>query len=97
MKTIYKQEYEFHNRTKRLFIKEHLLECYEKLVKGENIDTLIKQHKNFINSFNLIGKKKNTFKTLEYLIQYKNTKNKPIALYNFTNALNNLKLFSIKH
>ena len=97
MKTIYEQEYEFYNRTKRVIIKEHLLECYENLVKGGNIDTLIKQHKHFINSFNLIGKQKNTLKTLEYLIQYKNTKNKSTALYNLTNTLNNLKLFSIKH
>tara|TARA_B100001057_G_C22259417_1_gene722605 strand:- start:152 stop:436 length:285 start_codon:yes stop_codon:yes gene_type:complete len=85
---------EYVNKNKRIYIKAHLLECYDKLQKGENIDAIIRSHKNIINSIELIGKNKNNFKTLTYLQHYRNTKNKVIANMVLTNTLNNMRCFS---
>lgn len=84
------QEYEFINKNKRDLIKEHLLECYQKICNGKNdsnIDVLIRHHRKVITSMALNGKNKNKYKTIQYLEHYKNTKNKAVALNILTNTI----------
>ena len=82
------QQYEYVNKLKRDYIKEHLFECYRKLCKGEDIDNLIKSHKKIICDMELIGKNKNKYKTVNCLEHYRNTKNKICAMMILTNTLN---------
>lgn len=80
-------------KNKYYLLNQHIVECYNKLSKQENIYPLIKQHKRLINELEIHTKKKP--KTLSILLNYANTKNKVMALYIMTNTLNNRKLFSI--
>jgi len=85
---------------KRQRIRSHLLECYEQLVKYNNenknannyeksnefIKSLIKTHRNFIHKMMIYGN--NQFITVLLLDQYKNAKNKSMAMMVLTNTLN---------
>ena len=85
--------YQSENKNKRDFIKEDLFECYEKLCKGEDVSHLIKSHRRFINNMQLNGNSKKKYKTLDYLVHYRNTKNKVGAMINLTNAIYGIHLF----
>jgi len=99
------QTYEFINKNKRDYIKEHLLECYTKILteynsssrENSSIESFIRSHKRLINimDLNCYGKNKNKYKTLTYLQHYRNTKNKAIAISIFTNTMNKLGLLHI--
>ena len=95
MKYIDKRYNAYNDFSKRIYIREHLLECYQKLCTGEDIDNLIKSHKKVIVSMELNGKNKNKYKTISYLNQYKNTTNKALAMAVLTNTLNKLHFISI--
>ena len=82
------------DKLKRDFIKKDLFDCFLKLEKEANVVPLIKQHKRLINSLELKGKQKNKYKTLQYLIDYKNSKDKVHVLSCFFNMFNNLKYLS---
>jgi len=73
-------------------IKDDLLNCFKLIHKDVDINVLLKQHKKLIDHSGIGGK--NRFKTLTYLVHYKNTKNKSTALTNLTNTLNNLHLLA---
>lgn len=92
MKYCYTQQKEYINYNKRLYIREHLVNCYQKICKGEDINHIIKSHKRVITSMDLTGKNKNKYKTINYLEQYKNTKNKAAAMMVLNNTLNNIAL-----
>ena len=66
------REYVIH--CKRQYIKDHLFECYQKISQGENndnqVDVLIRHHRNAINSMELKGKSKSKYKTILYLEHY---------------------------
>jgi hypothetical protein len=66
-------------KMKKLMVRENLHECYFKVKNNENIDTIIEQHKRFINSLQINGKPENIYKTIKVLEHYKNTQNKSIA------------------
>jgi hypothetical protein len=85
---------EYYNKLKRDYIKENLIESYKRLVKGENINLIIRQHKKLINQMELNGKNKNKYKTINLLTHYKNTSDKTLALITLTNALNNKGLLA---
>lgn len=87
------QEYEYLRKNKVNEIYMDLLTCYNKLLKEENINTLINNHKKLISKLGLSGKNKNKYKSLNILLQYKNTKNKSMAIMVLANTLNNLSLF----
>lgn len=87
--------YEYNNNFKKESINKNLLECYNRILKKDNMNTIIKHHKQFITNMDLTGKKENKYKTVRYLEQYKNTKNKEDALSVLTNTLINKSLFSI--
>ena len=92
------QEYEYIRQIKLEMIDEHLLECYNRLLKEENINLLIRLHRNFINKMIINGKAKNKYKTIDCLIHYRNTinknmKNEKTALKILTCCLNNRGLF----
>ena len=80
-------------KDKHYLLNKHLLECYDKLSKRENIQTLIKQHKHLISQLEISGKNKP--KTLSILLNYANTKDKVLAYSIMTNTLNNRRLFSM--
>tara|TARA_Y100001980_G_C14327682_1_gene146152 strand:- start:156 stop:446 length:291 start_codon:yes stop_codon:yes gene_type:complete len=84
------------DKFKRDMIKKDLFECFLKLEKEATVIPLIKQHKKLINSLELKGKKKNKYKTLQYLIDYKNSKDKVHLLSCFFNMFNNLNYLSNK-
>ena len=84
------QQYEYNIKLKRIYIKEHLVECYDKICRGENINDLIRVHKRFINSMELNGNKINKYKTVGYLEHYRNSKNKLVAMMILTNTLNRI-------
>ena len=92
MKYIDKREKENLQKYKKEIIYKHLFECLKRIEKKENIDTIIKQHKQLINNLEIKGTNKNKFKTLSQLVVYKNSKDKVHALACFLNYLNNLKL-----
>lgn len=92
MKYIDKRESEDYNKNKRLVIYNHLLDCYERILKKQSIDLIIRDHKRLILNLDIKGKHKNKFKTLLQLTVYKNSKDKTHALSCFLNYLNNLKL-----
>ena len=71
MKKKYNYFYEEDNKVKRQLIKEDLLECFQKIIKGEKIENIIKKHKKYINNLNLLGKKQ--YKSLGILEFYKNS------------------------
>ena len=75
-------------------INKNLLENYKKLINGENIKYLIKNHRKCIINMNLKKKYKNTYYTLSLLEHYQNTKNKSDALMHLTNAISNKVLFT---
>lgn len=82
------QMYEYDNKLKRDYIKEHLLKCYDKLYKGENVDGLIRVHRCVINEMELPGNnRKKKYKTLTYLEHYRNTEDKTLAMAVLTNTL----------
>ena len=76
----------------RELINKDLYESYQRIEKKENIDTIIKHHRRFINNLELKGTNKSKLKTLSQLIVYKNSKDKSHAFSCLTNYLNNLKL-----
>jgi hypothetical protein len=80
---------EYINYNKHQYIREDLVNCYQKLCKGEDINNIIKCHRKVITSMELTGKNKNKYKTICYLEQYKNTKNKAAAIMVLTNTLSN--------
>ena len=82
------------DKFKRDLIKKDLFDSFLKLEKEANIEQIIKQHKRLINSLELNGKQKNKYKTLQYLIDYKNSKDKVHVLTCFFNMFNNLKYLS---
>ena len=90
MKYINNQINEDNIKNYRLLIRNNLCECYEMILSGEKITSVINKHKIFINKFNLRGK--NKYKTLTLLQHYKNTKNKHIAINTLLLSLNNLDL-----
>ena len=81
-------------REKYYLLNKHLLECYHKIIKKENINGLIKQHKGLINSLQFNNKKPP--KSLTYLQNYAaNLKsNREMAIQVFSNTLNNKGIFS---
>ena len=80
-------------KEKHYVLNKHILECYDKLQKQENIHTLIKQHKRLISQLEIIAKNKP--KTLSILLNYANCKDKVMAFSIMTNTLNNRRLFSM--
>ena len=80
-------------KEKHYVLNKHILECYDKLSKQENIYTLIKQHKRLICQLEIPGKNKP--KTLSILLNYANCKDKVMAYSIMTNTLNNRRLFSM--
>ena len=92
MKTKNNYFYEDDNKTKRELIKDDLLECFEKIIKGEKIENIIKNHKKYINSLKLLGKKK--YKSVGILEFYKNSYEKDLnkAYSNLLCYLNNNNL-----
>lgn len=80
-------EHAYKYELKRQLVRDHLLECYEEILRfnGKNIVELIKLHKKFIHKTQIIGK--NKYKTLLLLEQYKNAKNKSMAMMVLTNTL----------
>ena len=92
MKYVDSRQNENLQKYKRELIYKDLYECYQRIEKKENIDTIIKHHRRFINNLELKGTSKSKFKTLSHLIVYKNSKDKSHALSCFSNYLNNLKL-----
>jgi hypothetical protein len=93
------QEYEFIRERKSDMINEHLLECYNRLIKKEDINLLIRLHKKFITKMQMNGKNKNKYKTIDYLVHYRNTinknrKNEEMALRILMCCLNNRGIFS---
>ena len=80
-------------KDKYCLLNKHILECYDKLSKRENIHTLIKQHRRLISQLEIPGKNKP--KTLTILLNYANTKDKVLAYSIMTNTLNNRRLFSM--
>jgi len=80
-------------KDKHYLLNKHILECYDKLSKKENIHTLIKQHRRLISQLEIPGKNKP--KTLSILLNYANTKDKVLAFSIMTNTLNNRRLFSM--
>lgn len=80
-------------KDKYSLLNKHILECYDKLSKRENIHTLIKQHRRLISQLEIPGKNKP--KTLTILLNYANTKDKVLAYSIMTNTLNNRNLFSM--
>ncbi len=55
---------EYINYSKRLYIRENLINCYQKICKGEDINNIIKLHKKVITSMQLTGKNKINIKQL---------------------------------
>ena len=92
MKKKYNYFYEDDNKTKRELIKEDLLKCFEKIINGEKIENIIKNHKKYINSLKLLGKKQ--YKSVGILEFYKNSyKKQPYKAYsNLLCYLNNNNL-----
>ena len=85
--------YQDNMKMKKLMVRENLHECYVKVKNNENIDTIIKQHKRFINLLQINGKPKNIYKTIKVLEHFKNTQNKSIAFSVFESTLcNSLKI-----
>ena len=62
------QDYEDLRRRKTEMINEHLVECYNRLLKEEDINLLIRLHRNFINKMMLNGNAKNKYKTIDFSI-----------------------------
>ena len=83
-------------REKYYLLNKHLLECYQKIIKKENINGLIKQHKRLINSLQFNNKKPP--KSLSYLENFSaNLKsNREMAIQIFSNTLNNKGIFSLQ-
>jgi hypothetical protein len=97
------QDYEDLRQRKTEMINEHLVECYNRLLKEEDINLLIRLHRNFINKMMINGKAKNKYKTLDFLIHYRNTikdgkneKNKKTALRILMCCLNNRDGFKVR-
>ena len=90
------QDYEYKRQIKLNKINENLLDCYNKLVAGENIDILIRLHKKFINKMQMNGKNKNKYKTIDFFIHYKDTKDKRTAMRLLTCCLNNRGIFKLR-
>ena len=90
------QEYEYMRQIKLDRINLDLLDCYNKLIAGENIDILIRLHKKFINKMKMNGKNKNKYKTMDFLIHYRNTRDKITAIRLLTCCLNNRGLFKVR-
>ena len=93
LKTRRSQEDEYVRKIKVDEINIDLLNCYNKLLKGENINLLIRDHTKLITKMEFIGKNKNKYKSLNILQHYKNTKNKSLAIMVLANTLNNQSLF----
>lgn len=92
MKKKYNYFYEDDNKIKRELIKDDLVECFEKIINGEKIENVIKNHKKYINNLKLSGKKQ--YKSLGILEFYKNSYEKqPYKAYmNLLCYLNNNNL-----
>ena len=88
------KEYESDRKYKVYLINKNILENYEKILHGENIKGIIKNHQRFIVKMDLKSKYKNKHHTLQVLEQYANTNDKNIALNNLTNYMCNKHLFS---
>ena len=78
---------------KYYLLNKHLLDCYYKIERKENIQGLIKQHKRLISQLNLNYRKPP--KSLSILQNYANNKDKILGFSTMTNTLNNLSLFSM--
>jgi len=78
---------------KYYLLNKHLLDCYYKIERKENVQGLIKQHKRLISQLDLHYKK--TPKTLLILENYANHKDKILGFSTMTNTLNNRGLFSM--
>ena len=74
-------------------IYKNLLYNYERILKNENIKSVIKNQKQFVIAMNLPGKYKNRHFSILLLEQYKNAKNKSQAFEQLTNSMRNKKLF----
>ena len=90
------QDYEYMRQIKLDKINQNLLDCYNKLVAGENVDILIRSHKKFINKMQMNGKNKNKYKTVNFFIHYKDTKDKTTAMRLLTCCLNNRGIFKLR-
>lgn len=83
-------------RVKKLeLINNNLLNNYNRLLKQENIEILIKNQIRFVKSIELNSNYRKKHLTIILLENYKNTKNKTIALNNLTNTLCKKGIFSL--
>ena len=78
---------------KRELIAKDLLRCYQQIIKGDAVTHLIRAHMKFINQLNVLGHH-NKYSSVDILVHYKNTADKPQALSTLINSLNNKGLFS---
>jgi len=78
---------------KHYILNKHLLDCYNKIIAKENVLHLIRSHKKLINQLDIKSKKKS--KTLSFLQQYYNTKDKSTAFAILTCSLANRGVFSL--
>jgi hypothetical protein len=77
-------------------IHKNLLYNYERILKNENIKSVIKNQKQFVVAMDLPGKYKNRHSSILLLEQYKNAKNKTQAFEQLTNSMRNKKIFKIE-
>ena len=69
---------------KRDLINKDLLRCYQQIINGEEVNHLIRAHRNFINRLDILGHC-NKYPSITTLTHYKNTANKAQALSTLTN------------
>ncbi len=74
-------------------IYKNLLVNYEKIIKKENLKSIIKNQRQFVVVMDLPGKYKNRHFSILLLEQYKNAKDKSQAFEQLTNSMRNKKLF----
>jgi len=74
-------------------IYKNLLLNYERIIKKENLKSIIKNQRQFVVAMDLQGKYKNRHSSIILLEQYNNAKNKSIAFEQLTNSMRNKKLF----
>lgn len=74
-------------------IYKNLLLNYEKIINKENLNSIIKNQRQFVVAMDLPGKYKNRHYSIILLEQYKNAKDKILAFEQLTNSMCNKKLF----
>ena len=75
-------------------IYKNLLYNYERILKNENLKSIIKNQTQFVISINLPGKYKNCHWSIVLLEQYKNSRNKSQAFDQLTNSIRNKKILN---